>query len=92
MSELEEAADTVGRAIDAAGRGLVDRQHRVELVALSAVARSHLLVVGPPGTAKSEAVRRIARALGGDYFEYLLGRFTEPSESPASPRAFGRLR
>lgn len=52
----------------------------VELVALSAVAGEHLLVIGPPGTAKSEAVRRTARALGGGYFEYLLGRFTEPSE------------
>src|SRR5213075_3011764 len=39
-----------------------------------------LLVIGPPGTAKSEAVRRIAAALGGTTFEYLLGRFTEPSE------------
>jgi MoxR-like ATPase len=39
-----------------------------------------LLVLGPPGTAKSQAVRRVARALGGRYFEYLLGRFTEPSE------------
>lgn len=37
-------------------------------------------MVGPPGTAKSEAVRRIARGLGGAYFEYLLGRFTEPNE------------
>ncbi|MCI0487183.1 MAG: AAA family ATPase, partial [Blastocatellia bacterium] len=52
----------------------------VELAALSAVAGEHLLVIGPPGTAKSEAVRRIARATGGHYFEYLLGRFTEPSE------------
>jgi MoxR-like ATPase len=37
-------------------------------------------VVGPPGTAKSEAVRRVSTALGLRYFEYLLGRFTEPSE------------
>src|ERR1051326_6035965 len=50
------------------------------MVALSAVAEEHVLVIGPPGTAKSEAVRRIARATGGQYFEYLLGRFTEPSE------------
>lgn len=40
----------------------------------------HLLVVGPPGTAKSQAVRRVAAAFGGRYFEYLLGRFTEPNE------------
>ena len=52
----------------------------MELIALAAVAGEHLLVVGPPGTAKSEAVRRVGRVLGGRYFEYLLGRFTEPSE------------
>jgi len=52
----------------------------VELVVLCAVAGEHLLVIGPPGTAKSEAVRRIARGLGGRYFEYLIGRFTEPTE------------
>lgn len=47
---------------------------------LAAVAQEHLLVVGPPGTAKSAVVRRVAQAMGGKYFEYLLGRFTEPSE------------
>ncbi|TSC27549.1 AAA family ATPase [Corallococcus sp. Z5C101001] len=77
---FEVAAATVRDALTDAGRGLVEREAMVELVALSAVAGEHLLVVGPPGTAKSEAVRRTARGLGGSYFEYLLGRFTEPSE------------
>lgn len=67
-------------AIAAARVGLVDRETLVEVVALAAVAGEHVLVVGPPGTAKSEAVRRIAVQLGGRYFEYLLGRFTEPNE------------
>jgi MoxR-like ATPase len=70
----------VRRAIRVAGEGLVERGSLVETVALAAVAGEHLLVIGPPGTAKSEAVRRIARALGGNYFEYLIGRFTEPTE------------
>ena len=74
------AADRVREAITIAGRGLVERQSLLELVALAAVAEEHVLIVGPPGTAKSEAVRRIARAFGGTTFEYLLGRFTEPSE------------
>lgn len=63
-----------------AARGLVDREVLVDMVVLAAVAGEHVLVVGPPGTAKSEAVRRVAAGLGGRYFEYLLGRFTEPSE------------
>ena len=77
---FEAAAAALQEALADAGRGLVEREAMVELVALSAVAGEHLLVIGPPGTAKSEAVRRTARALGGSYFEYLLGRFTEPSE------------
>ncbi|NOK10485.1 AAA family ATPase [Corallococcus exercitus] len=77
---FEVAAAEVRDALTDASRGLVEREAMVELVALSAVAGEHLLVVGPPGTAKSEAVRRTARGLGGGYFEYLLGRFTEPSE------------
>lgn len=67
-------------AVRAASDGLVEREALCELVLLAAVAREHVLVIGPPGTAKSEAARRISRALGGRYFEYLLGRFTEPSE------------
>jgi MoxR-like ATPase len=80
MTSLESAAAAVRRAITESCSGLVDREVVVELVALSAVAREHMLLIGPPGTAKSEAVRRIARNLGGSYFEYLLGRFTEPNE------------
>jgi MoxR-like ATPase len=77
---LVEAATSLRRAISDAARGLVEREPLVELIALAAVAQEHVLVIGPPGTAKSEAVRRVARATGGVYFEYLLGRFTEPSE------------
>jgi len=74
------AGDQVRAAIGEACTGLVEREALVELVVLCAVAGEHMLVVGPPGTAKSEAVRRIARRIGGSYFEYLIGRFTEPSE------------
>jgi MoxR-like ATPase len=75
-----EAAQQLRGAIADAARGLVEREALVEMIALAAVAGEHVLVIGPPGTAKSEAVRRIARATGGNYFEYLLGRFTEPNE------------
>lgn len=77
---VPEAAARLRDALTLAGRGLVEREALVELVALAAVAGEHVLVIGPPGTAKSEAVRRAARSLGGKYFEYLLGRFTEPGE------------
>jgi MoxR-like ATPase len=80
MQDVSQASESLQGAIAAASLNLVERAALVETVALAAVAGEHVLVIGPPGTAKSEAVRRISRAIGGNYFEYLLGRFTEPSE------------
>lgn len=80
MNGLSADVGSVRSAIGRAQEGLVDRESIAEAVVLCAVAGEHLLVVGPPGTGKSEAVRRIAELLGGRYFEYLLGRFTEPNE------------
>lgn len=79
-STLPEIALQIRNSIKEATKGLIGREQLAELIILSAVAREHLLVVGPPGTAKSAVVRRIAQTVHGHYFEYLLGRFTEPSE------------
>lgn len=67
-------------SIHTATASMVGREHIAELMILAAVAREHLLIIGPPGTAKSAVVRRVSQTLGGKYFEYLLGRFTEPNE------------
>ncbi len=75
-----EAAARLRAAVESAASGLIEREAVAEAIALCAVAGEHLLLIGPPGTAKSEAARRMAKTLGGSYFEYLLGRFTEPSE------------
>lgn len=79
-TSINEAAAHLRQAIREATDGLIGREHLAELLILGAVAQEHLLVIGPPGTAKSAVVRRVAQSLGGKYFEYLLGRFTEPSE------------
>jgi MoxR-like ATPase len=80
MESLGSAAQSLRGAITRAQIGLTDRESLVEVLLLAAVAGEHVLVVGPPGTAKSQAVRRVAGELGGSYFEYLLGKFTEPNE------------
>lgn len=80
IKPLPEAASTLRDALSDATHGLIEREALAQMVALAGVAEEHVLIIGPPGTAKSEAVRRIAGAVNGQYFEYLLGRFTEPSE------------
>src|SRR6266568_335978 len=65
------------------GRFFVAKQELIDLMVVAAVAQEPLLLVGPPGTAKSDLVLKFKDALGiadEDYFEYMLTRFTEPSE------------
>lgn len=56
------------------------KQEVVRLLIVSAIAGEHMVIVGPPGTAKSAMIRMFARLIQARYFEYLLTRFTEPNE------------
>jgi MoxR-like ATPase len=49
-----------------------------------------MVMVGPPGTAKSALVRAFADTIDARYYDYLLTRFTEPNEifGPVDIQAF----
>ncbi len=83
QAEGPQLREKLNRFRAALGRHFVDKQPLVDLMTVAAVAQEPMLLVGPPGTAKSELVLKFKDALGlegHDYFEYLLTRFTEPSE------------
>ena len=58
----------------------LDKQEIIRLMMISAIAGEHMVIVGPPGTAKSAMINMFARLMDAKYFEYLLTRFTEPNE------------
>src|SRR5689334_17497129 len=87
FEELQEGAEDLRRRLDrfrkSLGRFFVHKQDLIDLMLVAAVAQEPLLLVGPPGTAKSDLVLKFKDALNiadDDYFEYMLTRFTEPSE------------
>lgn len=81
---MNETHDTVGRlqreVIEVLKRRFVGRDEVIDLIALAVVAGEHLFLLGPPGTAKSALIRQFAQAVQGQYFEYMLTRFSEPNE------------
>ena len=72
-------------------KGLVDRDQALKAALLTVLTGENLLLLGPPGTAKSLVSRRIAQHLGDNdgtateagpsrHFEYLLTKFSTPEE------------
>ena len=58
----------------------VDKDEIVDLLGICLVGGENLFILGPPGTAKSAIVHELASRIDGRSFDYLLTRFTEPSE------------
>jgi MoxR-like ATPase len=61
-------------------RDFIGKDEVIDLLGICLVAGENLFILGPPGTAKSALVHSLGRRLGGGTFDYLLTRFTEPSE------------
>src|SRR5438874_11752658 len=87
LADLQEEAETIRKRVnrfrESLGRFFVNKQEIIDLMCVAAIAQEPLLLIGPPGTAKSDLVVKFKDALGisdEDYFEYMLTRFTEPSE------------
>jgi MoxR-like ATPase len=87
LTELEREIDDIRGRINTHRRALreyfVNRADEIDLATICACAQEPLLFVGPPGTAKSDLVVKFVESLGlgqDDYFEYMLTKFTEPSE------------
>jgi MoxR-like ATPase len=94
QGEAEELRGKINRFRKSLGRFFVKKQELIDLMVVAAIAQEPLLLVGPPGTAKSDLVLKFKDALnitGEDYFEYMLTRFTEPSEI-IGPIDIGKLR
>lgn len=87
LQQLSARLQQAARVLD---QSFLDKQEIIRLLVISVVAGEHMIIVGPPGTAKSALVRLFSRLIEARYFEYLLTRFTEPNElfGPVDMAAF----
>ena len=87
ISDLARRLQDGARQLEAQFLG---KEEIIRLLFISALAGEHMVMVGPPGTAKSAIVRAFAQVIDARFFDYLLTRFTEPNEifGPVDIQAF----
>lgn len=84
MENIQQRLKTLQQELQT---GLVGRSQAVKIALLALLAEENVLLVGPPGTAKSLLARKIAQSIQSSeekdtvpYFEYLLTKFSTPEE------------
>ena len=58
----------------------IEREEEIDSLLLALISREHVLLLGPPGTAKSALAEEICKSLGGNLFSLLFTKFTTPEE------------
>lgn len=78
---MEEHLSKLMAIKNAVNAKFYEREKEVEALLIALLARQHILLIGPAGTAKSALAIEFAKIIdGGKYFQWLLTRFSTPEE------------
>jgi len=79
-NSFEVARDRILQVEKMVNSIVIGHEEMVKAILLAAVAGEHIVVIGPPGTAKSYTVHMFAKLVNAKYHFYLLTKFTSYDE------------
>ncbi len=78
---MAEATNKLARIRDELNKQFLERAELIDGALVALLSGSHLLIIGPPGTAKSMLADELCRRIeGARYFQWLLTKFSTPEE------------
>src|ERR1700693_4435887 len=77
----DTALSKLARIREELNRAFLERADLIDGALTALLSSNHVLVIGPPGTAKSMLADELCRRIeGADYFQWLLTKFSTPEE------------
>src|SRR5579862_6597687 len=78
---MAEHLSKIARIRDELNRAFLERADLIDGALTALLSSNHVLVIGPPGTAKSMLADELCRRIeGAKYFQWLLTKFSTPEE------------
>jgi len=77
---IEEARRRLLAVESALNQYVIGHENMIKALMVATVAGEHIVIIGPPGTAKSYSIRLMSKLLNAKFYSYLLTRFTSYDE------------
>jgi len=80
LASVEEAKARIENVRQTLYRTIIGREETVDAVILALIAKEHVAIIGPPGTAKSYLAQSLSRLIQAQFYAYLMTKFTTYDE------------